>query len=114
MKDEKKEEQPGKGIKYDDGKLPMGLLSHTALKEIARVLQFGAKKYSSHNWRGGIYWSRLIDATYRHLGAFNSGEDRDPETGISHLAHAACDLIFLLEYEQTHQELDDRYKKDSK
>jgi hypothetical protein len=47
----------------------------------------------------------------RHLHAFNDGEDKDPESGLSHLAHASCCLMFLLEFEKTHQELDDRYKE---
>ena len=40
----------------------------------------------------------------------NDGEDKDPESGLSHLAHAACCIMFLLEFEKTHPELDDRYK----
>jgi hypothetical protein len=46
----------------------------------------------------------------RHIMAFNDGEDKDPESGLSHLAHAACCIMFLLEFEKTHQELDDRFK----
>jgi len=42
--------------------------------------------------------------------AFNDGEDKDPESGLSHLAHSLCCLMFLLEFEKTHPELDDRYK----
>lgn len=87
----------------------MGLLSTTALTSIARVLQFGAKKYDSHNWRKGLAWSRVYDALQRHLTAWNDGEDPDPETGLSHLAHAGCCIMFLLEYEVTHRDLDDRY-----
>jgi len=44
----------------------------------------------------------------RHLTAWWAGEDLDPESGLHHLAHAACCLMFLLEYTQTHTELDDR------
>jgi len=45
----------------------------------------------------------------RHIAAYNEHENKDPESGLSHLAHAACCLLFLLEYEDTHPELDDRY-----
>jgi hypothetical protein len=97
------------GRKDDLGKPRMGLISDFALLQEALVMTFGARKYAAHNWRGGIAWSRLIDAALRHIHAFNSGEEFDPETGLSHLAHARCCLAFLLEYTQTHRELDDRF-----
>jgi hypothetical protein len=100
----------GTAIKHDHNKLPMHLLSTTALEEIAAVLQFGAEKYESHNWRKGFVWSRPLSAALRHILAFNNGEDRDPESNLSHLAHAACCIMFLLEFEKTRPELDDRYK----
>ncbi len=98
------------GKKADAGKPPVGLISSIALIEIAKVLEFGSRKYDSHNWRKGIHWQRVIDASLRHILAFNNGEDKDPESGLSHLAHAACCLVFLLEYEQRKQEFDDRFK----
>lgn len=98
------------GIKHDQEKVRVDLLSSIALVEIGRVLTFGAKKYDAHNWRGGILWSRVLGATLRHLLAFMGGQDKDPETGLSHLAHAGCCIMFLLEYEATHKNLDDRYK----
>lgn len=100
------------GIKHDAGKPSLSLIDKTALVELARVLDFGAKKYAAHNWRGGIKWSRILDSAMRHLQAFNDGEDLDPETGLSHVAHAMCNCMFLLNYIQNHKELDDRYKKD--
>ncbi len=99
------------GVKHDDGKVPLDLLSSVALEEIAKVMAFGKKKYAAHNWRGGLAWSRVIGAALRHLLAFNRGEDKDPETGLSHLAHLGCCVLFLLEFEKTHKELDDRYKE---
>ena len=100
----------GTAVKHDQDKLPMHLLSTEALEQIAAVLQFGAQKYESHNWRKGFVWSRPLSAALRHILAFNNGEDRDPESNLSHLAHAACCIMFLLEFEKTRPELDDRYK----
>lgn len=97
-------------IKFDGDKMPLHLLSSEALMQTAAVLKFGADKYAAHNWRGGFAWSRPLAAAMRHILAFNAGEDKDPESGLSHLAHAACCIMFLLEFEKTHQELDDRYK----
>lgn len=100
----------GTGIKHDQDKPDMSLLSSVALTEIANVMTFGKKKYAAHNWRGGFVWSRPLAAAMRHLVSFIGGEDKDPETGFSHLAHCACCIMFLLEFEKTKPELDDRYK----
>ncbi|KKN77099.1 hypothetical protein LCGC14_0364400 [marine sediment metagenome] len=96
--------------KFDVDKPPLGLLSRIALEETAQVLAFGAYKYGRDNWRGGVNWQRYIDAALRHIMAFAEGEDLDPESGLSHMAHAACCIMFLLEYAKTHPEFDNRYK----
>lgn len=95
--------------KFDEGKPPLSLISRTALEEEAKVLAFGATKYGTHNWRKGMDFSRLVDAALRHIYAFADGEDKDKETGLSHLAHARCCLAFLLEYEGKSVGTDDRY-----
>lgn len=100
------------GTKHDDGKPRMDLLSPQALVEIANVLSVGAKKYDDHNWRKGFDWSRLYGAALRHLLAHMDGEDHDPETGLSHLAHAGCCIMFLIEHESKGLGNDDRYKKE--
>jgi len=97
-------------LKHDSGKAPMNLLSREALEQTAMVMEFGKDKYAAHNWRKGFAWSRPLSAAMRHLMAFNDGEDKDPESGLSHLAHAACCIMFLLEFEKTHKHLDDRFK----
>ena len=85
--------------KFDGGKVMLELLPWEALIEIAKVLTFGAGKYGAHNWRGtGLSYSRLLGAALRHLSAWAMGEDRDKETGLSHLAHAGCCILFLLSY----------------
>jgi hypothetical protein len=101
---------PATAVKHDQDKLPLHLLSTEAMNQTAAVLAFGAQKYAEHNWRKGFAWSRPLSAAMRHITAFNAGEDTDPESGLSHLAHAACCIMFLLEFEKTHPHLDDRYK----
>lgn len=96
--------------KFDTGKAPMSLIPSDALDEIAKVLDFGKKKYAAHNWRKGMEWSRLIDATLRHVNAWKEGEEKDAESGLSHLAHAACCITFLLSFEKRGAGTDDRYK----
>jgi hypothetical protein len=78
--------------------------------EIAEVLTYGAKKYEAHNWCHGISFERLKSAMDRHMAAWWAGEDCDPETGYSHLAHAACCLFFLMDLRHTRPDMDDRPK----
>jgi hypothetical protein len=98
-------------VKHDQGKAPMDLLPRSFLVGVAEVLDFGAKKYASHNWRKGMKWSRPYSAALRHLTAWNDGEDKDPESGLLHLKHAACNLAFLIEFIEKQIGEDDRYKK---
>lgn len=95
--------------KFDGGKPRMELLPGDALTEVAKVLAEGAKKYDDHNWRKGMKHSRLLGAALRHIHVYNDGEDLDPETGLSHLAHASCCLLFLLSYKNKDIGNDDRY-----
>lgn len=97
------------GIKFDGGKPRLDLISWPAIWEVAKVLGFGAQKYDSWNWIEGIEYSRLVAAVLRHVTAWTSGEDIDPESGISHLAHAMCGLMFLMTFKlQGRTGLDDR------
>lgn len=94
--------------KLDQGKTQLGLLPPGPLREIARVLEYGASKYSPNKWREGCDYSRLYAAALRHLFAWYEGETDDPETGVSHLAHAACNMLFLMEFRKTGAGFDDR------
>lgn len=97
------------GTKHDQDKPRMDLLDPHAIEVLAQVLTFGAKKYEAHNWRKGISKGRLLAAALRHLFAYLGGQDKDPETGLSHVGHAMCCCMFLLGLENR-MDLDDRYK----
>lgn len=101
-----------KGVKFDKEKVDMDLLTPYGLEKVAQVMTYGKQKYGANNWRGGIAYSRLLAATMRHLNAYRKGQSLDPETGISHIAHAACNLFMLMEFEETRTDLDDRFFKD--
>lgn len=101
------------GFKMDLGKTRFGLLPTLPLEYVARVYTMGAKKYSDHNWRKGMAWSRVYDAMLRHLNKYWGGEVIDPESGLPHLAHVVFGCFSLMEYQQTHPELDDRDKEGS-
>ncbi len=83
------------GVKLDAGKPRADLLPADALLEVAAVLDYGAKKYAARNWEKGMAWGRLSGALLRHLFAWMGGEERDPESGLRHLAHAACCALML-------------------
>lgn len=110
MKKQRQTKELNHAIKHDSSKPEMDLLSSKWLFGVAQVLTFGKKKYAAHNWRLGIESSRLLSALQRHLLAWNDGEDLDPETGLSHLYHASCCLMFLSELMITRPDLDTRYK----
>ncbi len=86
------------GIKFDQEKIRVDLLPPDALEEISKVLTHGAKKYGDRNWELGMDWNRPYGALLRHLWAWWRGEDYDPESGIHHLAHVGCNILFLLTY----------------
>lgn len=97
------------GKKLDAGKNRLGLLPRCALYAIGLVLTFGARKYDPWNWAKGMDWSRVRDALDRHLFAYDDGDDYDNESGLLHLAHAGCCLLFLLTYQILGLGKDDRY-----
>lgn len=89
---------PTTGSKHDSGKPVMVAVPPNALLAVARVLTFGAEKYGRDNWQKVENMEmRYLDATLRHINAYQRGETVDPESGESHLAHAVCSLMFMLE-----------------
>lgn len=102
----------GGGVKNDrqDEKCRMELVSPTLLWGIGWILSFGAAKYGDRNWERGMKWSRPFGAIMRHLWAWFTGEDIDPESGQPHLWHAATNIMFLIHYESydAYTQWDDR------
>ena len=85
--------------KADKGKLELSLVNPQLVKAVAEVRMYGTEKYGdSENWRK-VEPKRYIDALYRHLLAYIEGNEVDEESGLSHLAHMACNLSFLLDKE---------------
>lgn len=82
------------------GKKPaqFGALDPLAVDEVSTVAGFGGEKYGRYNFLKGYAWSLSYDALHRHLSAFWRGEDRDPESGLPHLAHATWHGLALLSF----------------
>ena len=83
----------------DVGKARLDLLDADAMYALGNVLLFGEQKYGATNWRKGMAWSKLVGSALRHIFARMRGERLDAESGLPHLAHAMCCLMFLLSYE---------------
>ncbi len=94
--------------KHDSEKPKVSFIPKEGLFEEARVLEYGAEKYGKNNFKDGMDWSRLIDASFRHLIAFASKEDVDQESKLSHLAHIKANMSILLFYMANNKGKDDR------
>lgn len=82
-------------------KCPMHLLPPIALNRAAWAHGHGANKYGAWNWReSGVKCSTYYAAILRHLTMWADGEDNDPDSHISHLAHiiASCNILLDAEY----------------
>lgn len=89
-----------KGLKFDAEKPKMYLLPPKATVEVSKVLSFGAEKYDEQNWRKlDNLQNRYTGGALRHIFAHIDNEKIDKDSGLSHLAHAICCLLFKLEIE---------------
>ena len=83
--------------KSDAGKFRPSLVPSALVRAVAAVREFGCAKYHDpENWRM-VEKQRYVDALYRHLLAYVDGEETDPESGLPHMAHIACNAAFILE-----------------
>ena len=85
------------GRKDDSAKRRYSLLPKGTVNSVVDVLEFGSKKYADNNWQKvPDAKTRYYDAAMRHLDAWFNGDLKDAETGLPHLAHAMCCLMFLM------------------
>lgn len=87
--------------KADAGKPQLSLVPMDILTAIARVREYGNRKYgSSDNWKT-VSKERYVDAMLRHAVAFvNNPKGVDSESGLPHLHHLACNVAFLIAMEK--------------
>ncbi len=91
---------PAEGVKHDQEKARMDLVPKEAMDALGTVLGYGSRKYGDRNWEKGMDWGRVYAALQRHLLAFWSGEDLDPESGLPHLSHVLANGAFLAAYQK--------------
>ena len=89
--------------KADAGKPQLTLVPRKIIWAIARVREYGCKKYPEggvDNWKQ-VEKERYRDAMMRHMLQYLDDPDGvDEESGIKHLHHLACNVAFLCEMEQ--------------
>lgn len=85
-----------------EGKGRMDLLPWSAIMEVAKHCENGAKKYGEHNVDKGIPTHSLCDSAARHLAKYFEGWDDEP-----HLLAAAWNLLWAIQMEIKHPEMVD-------
>ena len=86
--------------KADAGKARISLVPMQILYDIARIREYGVKKYNDpENWKT-VEPERYRDAMLRHMIEYvKDPESVDAESGLKHLWHMACNIAFLCELE---------------
>ena len=90
---------PAKNPKTEIGRTKPAMISvipTASLLHLGEVMKLGATKYGAFNWRDTPVPAEVyVDAAMRHLLSWFDGEDKDPESGMSHLGHvmACCAII---------------------
>lgn len=105
--------QQEQGLRYNTDKSQLSIVPSALIESVSRVMMYGTGKYNRDNWRKGLSYNETLDSCLRHLMAWKDGEDLDSESSLNHLAHAACNLGFLLEFislSDIYNKFDDRYK----
>ena len=88
------------GKKDDVDKMQWSLMPWEQLETVLEVLEYGANKYGPYNWQQlENARDRYFSAALRHL-LTSQIKDDDNESGLPHLAHAVCNLLFLLWFER--------------
>lgn len=119
----KRKKKAKTGDRYNEGKLRWRNVPMFILRPLIQVgshaeLRPGNPhgKYKTFNYLNGLYINDNLDSAKRHIDAFEDPNmsDFDSESGLSHAAHAAWNLLVAEFFRATRPDLDDRYKKTKK
>ena len=99
---------PSKALRFNAGKPRLCFVPKEATAAIARAFEYGARKYAARNWEKGGPWTTPYDSLMRHAQSWADGENKDPESGLSHLDHLICNAAILSTYEGRAIGKDDR------
>lgn len=98
----RREFQTGAVRDMAEGKGRMDLLPWTAIMEVSKHCECGAKKYGEHNVDKGLPIHSFVDSAFRHLAKYNEGWTDEP-----HLLAAAWNLLWAIQTEILHPDLKD-------
>ncbi len=90
-----KKEKIKKADRFNDGKPELSLIPLDYLEPAARVLAYGAEKYSRNNFRLGLSQNKIIDSLLRHIADLQSGKTIDEESKCAIIGHIQANAIFL-------------------
>lgn len=82
------------GMKDDKNKIKMELLPFDSVREVAKVMTHGAKKYEPDNWKK-VEVMKYVGAFLRHLVDWLLGETYDKDSGLRLTSHMACNAMFI-------------------
>ena len=101
--------EPNQEAKADAGKPKLTLVPPQIIWDIARIREYGNKKYGDpNNWKK-VEIERYRDAAYRHFLLYLEDPDSvDEESGLKHLWHLACNIAFLCDMEARKEICDER------
>jgi hypothetical protein len=91
--------EPKKALHFSEGKPGVDQIPPELLLEWGEVFSYGEKKYARDNWKLGLEWHQFLGSALRHIYRWQLGEDRDPESGLPHLAHALWNIGCLRYYQ---------------
>lgn len=86
--------------KADNGKTRLDLVSPTFIEAVGKIRTFGVQKYGDSDSWAKVEPKRYMAALLRHINAYRMGEETDKESGMPHLWHAACNLMFLIDLDE--------------
>lgn len=84
--------------KQDQGKLPVSAVPAALIEAVAEIRRYGLTKYPGRYGYRSVSPDRILEAMERHMVAMWDPENmlkRDPESGLPHLWHVACNAAFL-------------------
>lgn len=93
-----------KSQRFNVGKIKWTLVHFKSISGLARVLEFGAKKYSKDNWKIGLDKEEILDSLTRHLAALIDGEICDEESLLPHIDHIMANAMFYSYFQNKNKE----------
>jgi len=99
--------------RLNKGKAELHYIPFKVLMKVAEIFSFGAEKYLPFNYKTkkALPDVSFINSALRHIGAYNDGEDLDPESKLHHIDHAIVNLLMLRDVQLIGKGRDYRFRE---